>query len=129
MDTTLLTTTVLSSLLIAIAVFFLISSGSFFGFAIFSFIGVSLLLLFLTKHRQTELVSLLESKLFLVTFSIIAAFSTYVLTMLEGEDSKKIKRATVHALLAFVIAILAHLKMVAAPFFVVWIMAYYLHTE
>ena len=126
----------LSSLVIGVGIFFLVTGGfteqSFLLFSLFLFIGISMLLILSTEKRQKALLVLLESKLFLASFSIIALFSTYVLVGLrgrEGDRIKKMRSATFQALLAFMIAILAHLQLVAAPFFIVWLMAYYLHVE
>jgi len=126
----------LSSLIIGVGIFFLVTGGfteqSFLLFSLFLFIGISMLLILSTPKRQKALLVLLESKLFLASFSIIALFTTYVLVGLRGREEdhvKKMRSATFQALLAFMIAILAHLQLVAAPFFIVWLMAYYLHVE
>ena len=57
----------------------------------------------------------------------IIIFSVYQLKQ-TGEDSEtdRRKRATREAILGLIVAILAYLDLKAAPFFIIWIVSYYL---
>ena len=60
---------------------------------------------------------------------IIWCFLVYVYSTLKNvskENVEKVKNATKKALLAFIIAFFAKLDLVIAPFWLVWIIAYYL---
>jgi len=64
----------------------------------------------------------------LVNFIIITVFSAYVMSIQgHGEEIEKVKDAARKGMLAFLIAIMAHLELTIAPFWIVFVLAYYLH--
>ena len=58
----------------------------------------------------------------------IITFSTWQLNAKDDDDPEtdRRKRATREAILGLIIAILAYLDLKAAPFFIIWIVSYYL---
>ena len=92
-----------------------------------SFIGLTGLTVFRDEERSKLLKKLLTNKIFLVTMVIVIIFSVYQLNQ-QGDDSEteRRKRATREAILGVTIAILAYLDLKAAPFFIIWIVSYYL---
>jgi len=92
-----------------------------------SFIGITGLVVFRDEERATLLKKLITNKLFLVCMVCIIIFSVYQLKQ-TGEDSEtdRRKRATREAILGLIVAILAYLDLKAAPFFIIWIVSYYL---
>ena len=67
------------------------------------------------------------NKVFMFTLVIIITFSTWQLNKPEDdEETERRKRATREAILGLIIAVLAYLDLKAAPFFIIWIVSYYL---
>lgn len=92
-----------------------------------SFIGITALIVFRDEEKKKLLIKLITNKLFMGSLVIIIAFSIYQLRQPSGDDeTERRKRATREAILGFVIAVLAYLDLKAAPFFIIWIVSYYL---
>ena len=92
-----------------------------------SFIGITALIVFRDEEKKKLLIKLTTNKLFMGSLVIIIAFSIYQLRQPPGDDeTERRKRATREAILGFVIAVLAYLDLKAAPFFIIWIVSYYL---
>ena len=93
----------------------------------FIFVGITGIILFYDEERKSKLKNLFTNKLFLGTLIIIASFSIWTLNM-QGDDEQtvKVKKATKQGLLGFIIALLAFLDLKAAPFFIIWLVSYYL---
>ena len=63
----------------------------------------------------------------LTNFILIAIFSMYVMSIQgHSEEIDKVKDAARKGMLAFLIAIMAHLELTIAPFWIVFVLAYYL---
>lgn len=99
---------------------FLVSIG------IFSIITIGILVT--QKEKKMKLINLLKNKAFLVSLVVIIVWCYYWLFHVkdETEQHEKYKRATKQAILGFMIALLAHLELKVAPFWLIWITAYYL---
>ena len=92
-----------------------------------SFVGVTALLVFRDEERTNKLKKLFTNKLFLISLVGIIIFSWWQLSSTGDDDeSDRRKRATREAILGFIIAVLAYLDLKAAPFFIIWIVSYYL---
>ena len=65
-------------------------------------------------------------------FFLIYEFSTsvwltwFINSIKSSEEIAKLHSATKQGLLGFIIAILAYLDLKAAPFFIIWVVSYYL---
>ena len=102
-----------------------ISSGFILSVSIFS--GITAIILFKDEEKRSRLFKLLKNKLFLISLAIIIGFSIYTLNLKEDtKESEKLRSATKHALVGFTIAILAYLELKAAPFWIIWLVTYYL---
>ncbi len=92
-----------------------------------SFVGITALIVFRDEEKKKLLIKLITNKLFMFSLVIIIAFSIYQLKQPSDDDeTERRKRATREAILGFVIAVLAYLDLKAAPFFIIWIVSYYL---
>ena len=99
---------------------FLVSIG------IFSMITIGILVT--QKDKKMKLLNLLKTKSFLVSLAVIIVWCYYWLYYVKDDqdEHEKYKRATKQAVLGFIIALLAHLELKVAPFWLIWITAYYL---
>jgi len=96
-------------------------------FPLVGFIGITALLIFRDEERKSRLKKLFTDKLFLVSLAGIIIFSWWQLNKTtEDDETDRRKRATREAILGLIIAILAYLDLKAAPFFIIWIISYYL---
>mgnify|MGYP001362988675 CR=1 FL=1 len=92
------------------------------------FVAMTAVIIFRDEEKRTLLISLLRNKQFMITLLGIIAFSTWQLNAKDEDDPEtdRRKRATREAILGLIIAILAYLDLKAAPFFIIWIVSYYL---
>tara|TARA_B100000925_G_scaffold290015_1_gene274214 strand:- start:1 stop:372 length:372 start_codon:yes stop_codon:yes gene_type:complete len=92
------------------------------------FVAMTAIIIFRDEEKRTLLMSLLRNKQFMITLLGIIAFSTWQLNAKDEDDPEtdRRKRATREAILGLIIAILAYLDLKAAPFFIIWIVSYYL---
>lgn len=92
------------------------------------FVAMTAVIIFRDEEKRTLLMSLLRNKQFMITLLGIIAFSTWQLNAKDEDDPEtdRRKRATREAILGLIIAILAYLDLKAAPFFIIWIVSYYL---
>ena len=96
-------------------------------FPLVSFIGVTGFLILRDEERKSLVIRLFTNKLFLISLIGIIIFSWWQLSSTgDDEESDRRKRATREAILGFIIAVLAYLDLKAAPFFIIWIVSYYL---
>lgn len=92
------------------------------------FVAMTAVIIFRDEEKRTLLISLLRNKQFMITLLGIIAFSTWQLNAKDEDnpETDRRKRATREAILGLIIAILAYLDLKAAPFFIIWIVSYYL---
>ena len=92
------------------------------------FVAMTAVIIFRDEEKRTLLMSLLRNKQFMITLLGIIAFSTWQLNAKDDDnpETDRRKRATREAILGLIIAILAYLDLKAAPFFIIWIVSYYL---
>ena len=91
------------------------------------FVGITGLIVFRDEERTSRLIKLFTNKLFLFSLTGIIVFCVYQLNQISDDDETvRRKRATREAILGLIIAILAYLDLKAAPFFIIWIISYYL---
>jgi len=104
-----------------------VSTQKHFILPLVSFIGITGLIVFRDEERTKLLKKLITNKLFLICMTGIIIFSVYQLNQTsEDSETERRKRATREAILGLIIAILAYLDLKAAPFFIIWIVSYYL---
>jgi purine-cytosine permease-like protein len=109
-----------------------------FLLAVFSLIIITIVSIIINKNQKHAL-NFITNKYFLISFIGIIIFSYYVMFVLyednEADDEKDLKKkrlkiATKHALIAYVIAIFTHIdSIILAPFLLIWIMSYFLDVE
>ena len=91
------------------------------------FVIVTAFMIIKDKERFGKFFTLLKNKQFMITLLGIIAFSTWQLNSKDDdEETDRRKRATREAILGLTIALLAYLDLKAAPFFIIWIVSYYL---
>jgi len=99
---------------------FLISAGLFSLITILRIIS--------DKETFKMLKKMLSSKFFLVSLIMIIVFSVYSLSLKSEKDEKieNLQLAVKHAILGLLIAILAKIDLVIAPFWLIFLTSYYL---
>ena len=92
------------------------------------FVAATGVIIFRDEERKKLLIGLLKNKQFMITLLGIIAFSTWQLNAKDEDnpETDRRKRATREAILGLIIALLAYLDLKAAPFFIIWIVSYYL---
>ena len=92
------------------------------------FVIVTAFMIIKDKERFGKFFTLLKNKQFMITLLGIIAFSTWQLNANDDDDPEtdRRKRATREAILGLIIAVLAYLDLKLAPFFIIWIVSYYL---
>lgn len=92
------------------------------------FIVVTAFMIMKDKERFGKFFTLLKNKQFMITLLGIITFSVWQLNANDDDDPEtdRRKRATREAILGLIIAILAYLDLKLAPFFIIWIVSYYL---
>ena len=92
------------------------------------FIIVTAFMIIKDKERFGKFFTLLKNKQFMITLLGIITFSAWQLNANDDDDPEtdRRKRATREAILGLIIAILAYLDLKLAPFFIIWIVSYYL---
>ena len=98
--------------------------GFLIAIGIFSMITVVILMTH--KDQQQRVLNLVKNKTFLFSFIVMVAWSYYCLYYISDDFNNDYKNATKQAIIAFIIALLAHLELKMAPYWLVWITAYYL---
>ena len=109
-----------------------------FLLAVFSLIIITIVSIIINKDQKNAL-NFITNKYFIISFIGIIIFSYYVMFVLYEDDEvgnekdlkkKRVKIATKHALIAYVIAIFTHIdSIILAPFLLIWIMSYFLDIE
>lgn len=100
------------------------------GFDIASTIFAVITIVFIVTHkeRRNKVMSYLKNPIFVVHFIIISVFSIMTLSLdANNNEIKRRQESVKHALAALIIAILAALDMKLGPFWLVFIISYYLH--
>lgn len=90
----------------------------------------TILILIITIYRLdkgTEILKLINNKMWFFNFMVIMIFSVYIIDIdnEKGEKYIKLQDAVRKGLLAFIIAILARLELTIAPFWIVFVLAFY----
>lgn len=97
-----------------------------------AFISIFLLTLrsiYKSKKAIISIKGLIGDKRWLVNFYMIVVFSIYIIYSRhydDSEESQKVKMALKKAMLAFLIAVLTEMGLTIAPFWLVFVLAYYL---
>lgn len=92
-------------------------------------LSIIMAIIFITTYikREKEINNLIKNPYWLINSIIIGVFSFYIINIKEGKDEETIKmqEAVRKGLLAFMIAIFAHVELTVAPFWIVYGLAYY----
>ena len=109
-----------------------------FMFSIIFLIGVTILSIIVNKN-SSKAKKLIYNKYFILFFILIILFSYFILFIFFNNDTitdenlkikKRIKIATKHAIIAYIISIFTQLdSIIIAPFIVVWVVSYFLNVE
>tara|TARA_B000000477_G_C5994910_1_gene186486 strand:+ start:169 stop:525 length:357 start_codon:yes stop_codon:yes gene_type:complete len=100
------------------------------GFDIASVIFAVITIGFIVTHkeRRNKVMSYLKNPIFVVHFLVITVFSIMTLSLdANNNEIKRRQESVKHALAALIIAIMAALDMKLGPFWLVFIISYYLH--
>jgi hypothetical protein len=95
------------------------------AFAMFA--AITLALVYRDPVRRKQIAALATNPQFILGSLPVIAISWWTLSSREEtKHAEKLRRATKQGLIAFIIAVLAHLDLKVAPFYLVWMAAYYL---
>jgi SNF family Na+-dependent transporter len=95
--------------------------------SLLGFIVITAFMIIKDKERFGKFFVLLKNKQFMITLLGIIIFSAWQLNSKEDDaETDRRKRATREAILGLIIAVLAYLDLKLAPFFIIWIVSYYL---
>ena len=100
------------------------------GFDIASIIFAIITIGFIVTHkeRRNKVISYMKNPIFVVHFIVITVFSIMTLSLdAKNDEIKRRQESVKHALAALIIAIMAALDMKLGPFWLVFIISYYLH--
>lgn len=106
-----------------------------FIFATIGIIIIISLLIFTDKDKKNKMLKLFHGKIFIISILIITVICTYILFFMNKDNSiekkqeRRIKEAVKHALIGFLIALMAYLDMVIAPFYLILYVSYFLHMD
>jgi len=84
---------------------------------------------FLSKKSRNKFIELLGNGRWKVNILIVIGFIIYIVYETKNDESKdgrKVKEALKKAIVAFVIALLAELGLTIAPFWLVFVLVYYM---
>jgi uncharacterized membrane protein len=81
------------------------------------------------KAKRGVVLELIKEPLFIINLVAITAFSIYMLNTTDtSEESERQRQATKLAIVGLLIAVMAHVGMKIAPFWLIWVTSYYLKT-
>jgi len=97
---------------------------------IYPFLGftfITSLIVFTSEEKKSLFVKLITNKVFMLSLVCIIIYSMWTLNdKADDDETNRRKRATREAILGFIIALLAYLDLKAAPFWIIWLVSYYL---
>ena len=98
---------------------------------IVSFISLAFITIFIIlkdKRKLNKLIALSKEPFILINILLVVVFSIYMLNIDDADDETfRRKEATKQALLGLLIALMAHLEMKIAPFWMIWNASYFLN--
>ena len=96
-------------------------------FAFSSFILIIFYIFYKSKERRNKLKELLSNRSFVFSGLIALVFSIWTLYFIPWDESNnKVRNATKHAIIAFLIGMFHHFEFKIGPFWFVWLISYYL---
>jgi hypothetical protein len=91
---------------------------------------ITLFIIYKNSDKRKKVLNLLKQKIFLLSSIISLVFSGYIYSLSDdSDDTKKLKHANEQALIAFLIAIFAYLDLKVTPFWLIFLLSYYLHID
>tara|TARA_B100001989_G_C24457511_1_gene422372 strand:- start:45 stop:362 length:318 start_codon:yes stop_codon:yes gene_type:complete len=100
-----------------------------YSFALISIFLLTIRAIFKSKKATESIKELFTNKRWVINFSMIIAFIVYIFYITynsNNPESERLKTALKKAIVALLIAIFAELGLTIAPFWLVFVLAYYL---
>ena len=98
-----------------------------FIYPFLGFVIVTAIIVFTNEEKKSLVIKLIKSKTFMFSLICVIIYSVWTLNdKSDDEETDRRKRATREAILGFIIAILAYLDLKVAPFWIIWLVSYYL---
>ena len=93
-------------------------------------LGLTYYVLFIDKIRHKKFIFLISNIRYISIFiTPTLIFTLFVLLSHSKFVSKRVLSATKKAIVAFFIALCAHLDLLVTPFWLIWVISYYLHID
>jgi len=99
------------------------------GLASFAIIGiVTIMIILKDKNKLAKFIKLFSNPAIIINISVVMIFSYFMLYSGDNtKEGKRRKESTKQALLGLLIALMAHIDMKIAPFWLIWCASYYLN--
>jgi uncharacterized protein YqgC (DUF456 family) len=79
------------------------------------------------KSVREKIFQLFSMRSFQINLAIIIPFVIYILNKTQTDkETSNMKKATIQALIGFIISVFGYLDIIGAPFFLIWITSYFL---
>ena len=89
-------------------------------------IGITAYIIYNSPTKSKLFVNLLKDKNYIVSIIIIIVISVYSYRLENTDYNLRYKKATFFGLLAFILATVSRLQLVSTPFWIVWVLRYYI---
>jgi len=102
-------------------------SSGFLSPAALAVAAITTYKIFNDKEKRRKLIKLFTTRAFIVNLFVIIGFCYYGLNIEDNnEDSKRLKESIKSGILGMIIALMAFVDLTLAPFWILFVAAYYL---
>ena len=89
-------------------------------------LGITVYIIYTSPTKTKLFLNLIQDKNYIVSIIIIIVISVYSYRLDNTDYNLRYKKATFFGLLAFILATVSRLQLVSTPFWIVWVLRYYI---